>query len=87
MDYREVCRHILLDYKQMSSFCQDPLIFSRADGVHYWDVEGKRYLDGISGIFVAVLGHRHPRVLEAIRDQLERFTFSPHKAHLMVLQL
>ena len=77
MDYRQACRHILLDYRQMSSFCRDPLIFARADGVYYWDMEGKRYIDGISGIFVAVLGHRHPRVLEAMGEQLERFTFAP----------
>lgn len=77
MDYKQACRHIFLDYRQMSSFCQAPLVFTRADGVYYWDVEGKRYIDGISGIFVAVLGHRHPRVLKAMREQLERFAFSP----------
>ena len=36
---------------QMAEWSKRPLIMARADGVHYWDTEGKRYLDGISGIY------------------------------------
>ena len=48
----EVLRHTVLDFRQMSVFVQKPLIFERAEGVHYWDVNGKHYWDGLSGIFV-----------------------------------
>ena len=54
-----------------------PVIFERAEGLYLWDQHGKRYFDAIGGIFVAVLGHRHPRVMEAMRRQMERMTFCP----------
>ncbi|HIA65210.1 TPA: aspartate aminotransferase family protein [Candidatus Poribacteria bacterium] len=56
---------------------QNPLIIHRAEGIYYWDVAGKRYFDGISGIFVATLGHRHPRVMTAMQNQMEILSFAP----------
>ena len=50
---------------------------ARADGVHYWDVNGKRYLDALSGIYVASVGHNNRRVIEAIKRQLDVLHFSP----------
>ncbi|MSS72192.1 MAG: aspartate aminotransferase family protein [Candidatus Latescibacteria bacterium] len=70
-------RRTFLDYQQTSGFLKQPLIVNRAEGLYYWDVEGKRYFDGIGGIFVAALGHRHPRVMEAVLRQMEKLTFSP----------
>src|SRR5438067_2854060 len=46
----ERLRHIVLDFLQMKSFVDKPLVMARAEGVWYWDIHGKRYLDGISGI-------------------------------------
>ncbi|MDD5678608.1 MAG: aspartate aminotransferase family protein [Kiritimatiellae bacterium] len=66
-----------LDYTQMSAFIETPLIINKAEGLYYWDADGKRYLDAIGGIFVAILGHRHPRVMEAMRRQMEQITFTP----------
>ena len=43
----------------------------RALNSELWDVEGKRYIDFGSGIEVLNTGHRHPRIVEAIRTQLE----------------
>lgn len=45
----------------------------RAEGSFIWDTDGKRYIDLIAGIGVANIGHRHPRVLDAIRNQSERY--------------
>jgi adenosylmethionine-8-amino-7-oxononanoate aminotransferase len=73
----EALRHIVLDFRQMKAFIDKPLIIARADGVYYEDVQGKRYLDGISGIFVVNVGHNNQRVLDAMRAQMERMTFSP----------
>ncbi len=50
----------------------------RAEGVYMYAPDGKRYLDLISGIGVSTVGHRHPRVLQAIQDQLDKHL------HLMV---
>jgi 4-aminobutyrate aminotransferase len=46
----------------------------RAQGAELWDVEGRRYIDFAGGIAVMNVGHGHPKVLAAIREQLERFT-------------
>jgi 4-aminobutyrate aminotransferase / (S)-3-amino-2-methylpropionate transaminase / 5-aminovalerate transaminase len=49
------------------------LIFAaRAEGVKVWDTDGKEYLDFASGISVLNVGHRHPRVVRAVQDQLGR---------------
>jgi 4-aminobutyrate aminotransferase-like enzyme len=70
-------RHTFIDFKQTSDFLNRPLVFERADGLYVWDQDGRKYFDAIGGIFVAVLGHRHPRVIEAVRHQLDRMTFAP----------
>ena len=70
-------KRTFLDYAQVSEFIEHPLIVERAEGLYYWDVEGKRYFDAIGGIFVASLGHRHPRLVEAMHRQLDRMTFAP----------
>ncbi len=50
------------------------IFIDRADGARVWDTDGREYLDFVGGIGVLNLGHRHPRVVAAVRDQLERFT-------------
>lgn len=56
----DMLRHIVLDFRQMKGFLAEPLVMARAEGVLHWDTRGKRYLDGISGIFVANIGHTNP---------------------------
>ena len=73
----KLLRLTFLDYQQTSAFFSNPLVVQRASGLYYWDVAGKRYFDGIGGIFVATLGHGHPRVLEAMRRQMEKLSFAP----------
>ena len=46
---------------------------ARAEGAEFWDVEGKRYIDFIGGIGVLNVGHRHPKVVEAIKKQADAF--------------
>lgn len=70
-------RRTFLDYRSTEDFIRNPLVLKRAEGLYYWDTEGKRYFDAIGGIFVATLGHGHPRVLGAMREQMERMTFAP----------
>ena len=48
---------------------------AKAQGVYMWDTEGRRYLDGSSGAMVSNIGHSHPHVQEALRRQIEQFTF------------
>jgi adenosylmethionine-8-amino-7-oxononanoate aminotransferase len=74
---------------QMAEWSRHPLIMARADGVHYWDVDGKRYLDALSGIYVASVGHNNRRVIDAIRHQLDTLHFSPpmHGTNPVAVQL
>jgi len=51
-----------------------PIFAGRAEGSEIWDVEGKRYVDFAGGIAVVNTGHRHPRVIAAVRDQLDKYT-------------
>ncbi len=51
-----------------------PIFAERALNSEIWDVEGKRYIDFAGGIAVLNTGHRHPRIMQAVRDQLDRFT-------------
>ena len=50
-------------------------VLDQARGVYMWDVDGKRYLDGSSGAMVCNIGHSNPRVLEAMRKQMDKSTF------------
>jgi 4-aminobutyrate aminotransferase len=50
-----------------------PFVIARGEGAWAWDVDGNRFLDLTTGIAVTVVGHSHPRVVEAIRDQAGRF--------------
>ena len=74
---------------QMAEWSKSPLCMARADGVSYWDVQGKRYLDAISGIYVVSVGHNNRRVIEAVRKQLDTATFSPpmHGTNPVAVQL
>ena len=50
----------------------DPMVVDRAEGMHFWDTDGNRYLDGVSSLWVTVHGHQVPEIDAAIRAQLER---------------
>ena len=72
---KQDARHILLDLRQMKTFCERPLIIREAKGVYLTDVDGKRYIDGLSGIYVVNIGHGNEYVMEALRKQQERVSF------------
>jgi len=74
---RRLLNLTFIDYHATSEFLKHPLVIDKADGLYYWDAEGKRYFDAIGGIFVASLGHRHPRIMQAMRDQMDKITFAP----------
>lgn len=51
-----------------------PFFVERAQNAELWDAEGRRYIDFAGGIAVLNTGHRHPRVVAALRQQLDAFT-------------
>lgn len=63
---------VFLDHLAQTS--PNPFLISihHAEGIYLYSPEGKRYTDLISGIGVSVVGHRHPKVIQAIKDQLDK---------------
>ena len=53
----------------MNTYAQTPIALIRGEGCRVWDQEGRSYLDFLGGIAVTALGHSHPRVVQAIREQ------------------
>ncbi|MBU0581632.1 MAG: 4-aminobutyrate--2-oxoglutarate transaminase [Alphaproteobacteria bacterium] len=51
-----------------------PVFAERAEGSELWDVDGRRFIDFGGGIAVLNTGHRHPKVVKAVRDQLDHYT-------------
>lgn len=56
-------RYVMQTYKRL------PVAFVRGEGTRLWDTGGKEYLDLVSGLGVVILGHCHPRVVDAVRRQ------------------
>src|SRR5918995_1241947 len=56
-------RHVLQTYKRQ------PVAFVRGRGVYLYDVDGREYLDFVTGVGVAALGHAHPGLAAVIADQ------------------
>ncbi|MBM4046067.1 MAG: aspartate aminotransferase family protein [Planctomycetes bacterium] len=53
----------------IGNYTRIPVVLVRGEGVHVWDADGKRYLDMFPGWAVNGIGHCHPRVTKALRDQ------------------
>ncbi len=56
----------------MATYARNPVEFVRGEGTRLWDDEDNEYLDFLTGISVAQLGHCHPAVVEAVREQAGR---------------
>jgi acetylornithine/N-succinyldiaminopimelate aminotransferase len=60
----------------IASYARMPVEFVRGEGARLWDSEGNEYLDFLCGISVTSLGHCHPKVVEAVREQAGRLMHS-----------
>jgi ornithine--oxo-acid transaminase len=58
-----------------------PVVLERGEGVWVWDVDGKRYMDMLSGYSALNQGHRHPEIIEAARQQLDALTLTSRAFH------
>jgi len=60
-------------FTQMATYAENaPVVVERADGHYLYDVDGRRYLDAISSLWVNTLGHRVPELDAALREQIDR---------------
>jgi ornithine--oxo-acid transaminase len=58
-----------------------PIVLERGEGIHVWDVEGRRYMDMLSAYSALNHGHRHPRVIRALTEQAGRLTLTSRAFH------
>jgi acetylornithine/N-succinyldiaminopimelate aminotransferase len=58
----------------MQNYGRAPMVLARGEGAYVWDTEGRRYLDFLAGIGVLNVGHAHPAVAAAIREQVGQIT-------------
>ena len=56
-----------------------PIFAEKAENAEIWDSEGHRYIDFAAGIAVVNTGHRHPKVIAAVKDQIDKFTHTCHQ--------
>lgn len=71
--------YTLFEWSAQGTF--NPIPVDHAKGVHFWDAEGKRYIDFNSQLMNVNIGHGDPRVIKAIQDQAAKLTYmSPYQA-------
>ena len=58
-----------------------PVVISEAEGVWVWDPEGKRYLDFLSAYSAVNQGHRHPKIIGALKEQADKVTLTSRAFH------
>jgi adenosylmethionine---8-amino-7-oxononanoate aminotransferase len=69
--------HLWHPFTQQRGWAEEhPVIVERGEGTDLIDVDGRRYIDGVSSLWCTVHGHRHPRIDAAVRDQLDRVAHS-----------
>lgn len=66
----------MVDFTQMKSFAQDPLVLTEGHGIRVQTADGRRYIDGLSGTFCAGLGHGNHRLSDAGAAQLSRLAMA-----------
>jgi len=66
----------MVDFAQMKAFAEDPLVLTSGDGIRVTDIEGRTFIDGLSGTFCAALGHGNARLADAGAAQLHRLAMA-----------
>jgi adenosylmethionine-8-amino-7-oxononanoate aminotransferase len=67
---------VMVDFTQMKSFGQDPLILERGEGIRVTDVFGQTYIDGLSGVFTVNLGHGVQELVDVAAEQGRKISFT-----------
>lgn len=66
----------------MKTYGRLPIALARGEGCWVWDTEGKKYLDGLSGIAVNTVGHNHPRLVAALQQQITQIIHTSNYYHV-----
>jgi len=64
-------------YTNLAAFRESgPTVIERGEGIYVWDSDGKRYIEGMAGLWCTALGYANPEMIEAAREQLSKLSFS-----------
>jgi len=66
----------------MQTYGRLPIALSHGQGCWVWDVDGRRYLDGLGGIAVNTLGHAHPKLVPALQEQIAKLIHTSNYYHV-----
>jgi len=66
----------------MNTYARLPVAFARGEGIWLWDTKGKRYLDALAGVAVNSVGHSHPKLVSALRDQVGTLIHTSNIYHI-----
>ncbi|MFF1398828.1 aminotransferase class III-fold pyridoxal phosphate-dependent enzyme [Streptomyces sp. NPDC058287] len=83
-------RHLWMHFTDLGSFADTEVpIIVRGDGPYVVDARGRRYLDGLSGLYTSQLGHTVPELAEAAARQMRELAYTPiwSRAHTPAIQL
>ena len=69
--------HQWMPFTANRQFMEAPRIIARADGIHYYNTQGERLLDGSSGLYCIPLGHGRREIREAVAKQMEELDYAP----------
>jgi adenosylmethionine-8-amino-7-oxononanoate aminotransferase len=72
----DLVSNIMVDFMAMAPFAENPLILTEGDGVRVRDIEGRWYVDGLSGTFNVSLGHGRQTIIEAASRQMARLAMA-----------
>jgi adenosylmethionine-8-amino-7-oxononanoate aminotransferase len=72
----DVARHLMVDFTQMKTFAEDPLVLESGEGIRLTDDRGRTYIDGLSGVFTSNLGHGNPEIADVLATQARRLAFA-----------
>ena len=71
----------------MNTYGRLPIALSHGQGCRVWDVNGKSYLDALGGIAVNTVGHNHPKLVAALRDQIGKIIHSSNYYHVPLQEM
>jgi len=67
----------------VNNYFRFPIVLVRGEGCKVWDVDGKEYIDFASGLGTTNLGHCHPKIIEAVKDQVETLIHISNFYHIV----
>ena len=66
-------KDIFFNHQAQTTPFANAMEISHSDGMFIYDINGKQYLDLVAGISACTLGHNHPKIIEAINEQVKKY--------------